>query len=290
MAQINNVNGFSFSALFQKAGEKINNVLDSLVDSMHLNEEDFYGEDEDYEEDEEESKFYDCDLVEVLLSDPPDKAYVAYNESSDKTIIKLYDDKGECYYSNRVDGNLQEEYNTLIYDYTTDEHINEEDIINISVVKGSGKPSQSRRNITKSIATMCPEAKEQLGRALVSMQNDANRERVYVKPIFPEGQKGKSFKTSYSLFEFTLVQLGSDFDIEPVFQNLNLSLGKDVFNDETVEEVLVGSGGTNIAFRTKDGLKAFLNFQNGARQITDANSKDGLELVLHDTNGPLMRR
>lgn len=291
MSQISSINGFSIPGLVQKASEKINDVLDKVVKSTYLNPEDSYYDDEEFYdgfniEDQGDETFYDDRLVEVLVNDPPKKAYVAYNENIDKTIIKLYDDDGERYYKDKVDGNLQKEYNRLIFEYTTDKDIEKENIVNISVIKGNKKP---KRNITKSVKTLKPDIKEQVGRTLVSMQNDTRRERVYVKPIFPKDSKGASFKTDYSLFEFRLAQINSDFDIEPVLKNLNISLGENLFNDDTIEEVMVGYGGTNISLKTKDGLRAFLNFQNGRREITDTNPEDGLEVVLQDNNGPLIK-
>lgn len=312
MVHISSFGGFSLSNLGKTIRDNVNRAIDSFIESTHIegryHDYDDYDDldcdkeeepgtvsryDTGYEDHEYDRDFKDDDFADFVWNNPPKKAFLAYDKTNDLTTIKFYDNAGNKYCKKKVDGDRRYEYRNIILDNTTDEDLKIEDVIDVTLLNNGVKNSSNKKPVRKkSVKSLKPNAREQVARALVNMQNDKEKGRTFVRPIFPDCNDKdvdySSFKTDYCLFELKLEELGSNFIIDPVFENLNSSLGKNVFNDDTVEEVLVGYKGTTLTLKTKDGLRAVLNFENGGRKITTANPNDGLDILLFDNRGPLI--
>lgn len=234
--------------------------------------------------------FMDWEVAQLANDDEPDKVSLSYKRDRDTTKVQFFDEDGECYFEKSVPGDKREEYKDLVYRYTR--KIPEEQIVSTEIIKGGGK---GRPSCVKSIYSLDRETRALVGKTLVRMQNESKAGRVYldepipIEPVWqPNGGERIPKSDKMSMGTFLCQIIDTDIDLDRIFENLNCATDE-YFSIDNIEEVLVGDGGTTLAFRTKEGVKAFMNFKNGTRQISKPDP-DGPCLLLSDENGPLLRR
>lgn len=229
------------------------------------------------------------DKVAYLLDyGVPKKVVFAYDDEFTFATVRLYNEKEKCFYSADV---LDEDVDACTELFVRN-GVDEDNILYWDVIKGTEEPNKPIRKINPGESVMLDElgTKEQAAvrKALLNMHK---RE---LKPVILSGpvtytDDDKKYKMSYGTFISRT--FGTDFNFYPILDDLNKSTAN-AFKTKDIDSIIVTPDGTMMEIRTKDGSRAFMDFNTGRRRAFGGNpDASGYgTILLIDDYGPVIRR
>lgn len=226
-------------------------------------------------------------LAYLLDFGVPKKVVFAYDDEWTFATLKLYNDKEKCFLTSEVSDEDVEACTDLFLEHG----VPEENILYWDIVKGSKESKPPKKFVNPGEAVELSEfgAKEQAAiRKVVANSFRQDLEAPSLKGPVTFNDNEQKYKMSYG--EFVSRTYGSNFDFYAVLDNLNAGTANS-FKTKDIESIIVTPDGTMMEIRTKDGKRAFMDFNTGRRRAfdSDRDTSGYGTIMLMDDYGPVIR-